>query len=159
MVAGRGGIDYVLPENIEPSKRLSAFLGQDRSSWSYAVIEHEDYVRVIMLGTFTSAKDIIKFSEIVVLSVLVRRMKRVLIDLRQLSADLDPQWLKVLTRQLDQRHYRAMQLRLVCLGSGENIAMLNRVERRLRRISINGRAYCDEDMALSWLLPAQKLSQ
>lgn len=138
---------------VEDKKRVSPTpITLDEDSWSYAIVEHEDYIRFIVLGRLSHAVDVIRLSEVVIMAARVREASRILLDMRALPARFGDDAIPFLASQLDRGQHRAQGLRVACLGTSETIAALKTTEKMLQAISLDYNTYMNEYHALAWLL-------
>ncbi|MGL1862397.1 MAG: hypothetical protein OCC46_07740 [Pseudodesulfovibrio sp.] len=121
-------------------------------TWTYAVIEHKDYIQFLIQGEFSVLNDIIECSEATILAAMNRGHKRVLVDKRVVPPNLGMSGAKALLNRFKSSFVQPVGLHIAAITSPENHHTCKGIEKLLQSIKIDYRAFSNEDEAKEWLI-------
>lgn len=127
--------------------------GQDQEkSWTYAILEFDEYIKFIAQGQFSSLKDIIDCAESLIMAAKMRGHNRVLIDKRSVPPNLGVTGVMALDKRFAHSFVREMDINAAAITSPDNHETCLHLERVFQGLDINYRAFREEDEAIEWLM-------
>jgi len=121
-------------------------------TWTYAILESSDYIQFLIQGEFSVLNDIVECSEAAIMSAMNRGYKKILVDKRIVPANLGMAGAEALENRFRNSFVQGLDLHIAAITSPANHITCKGIEKLLQSVSIDYRAFEDENEAKDWLL-------
>lgn len=123
------------------------------NTWSYAVVECDNFIRFIAKGRLGGLQDRLDFIKAAIMAARVRQESRLLIDEREFSPTPSENETedKAILRWLLSSDVERLGLKVASLASAEGYEYLMSVDQMLNAIPIEFKVFLSDSEAVDWL--------